>query len=139
MWWRSDDVAITVTHSLQLTLVFFRSLIVYPYPVSLCLCAATNSCPYMNPGVHTIELVLLRFIYNPTHSKILTTTVRVFCTHMGLRTTMRPSSAYKTMLYYTVDNINPCCASCGPQDSSSTTITTSSTCNMPNVLVILFL
>ena len=37
MWWRSDKYSNDLHHSLQLTLVFFRSLSMTPYPVALCL------------------------------------------------------------------------------------------------------
>ena len=38
----------------------------------------------MNPGVHTIDLVFLRFVYRYTLSDILIMFVSAVCTHNGL-------------------------------------------------------
>ena len=55
--------------------------------------ADTPSYFHMNPGVNVIALILPRFICSLTHSKILTTSVSVICTHMELWPDMRPSSS----------------------------------------------
>ena len=41
----------------------------YP-PVDICLYVLTPYCPQMNPGIHIISLVLLRFVYRPILLKI---------------------------------------------------------------------
>ena len=83
---------------LQLTLVLFRSQNVTPSPVALFLYADVPCWPQMNPGVHTIYLVLPRFVCSPTLSDTLNITVSFVCTQMGLRPALQPSSKYKKML-----------------------------------------
>ena len=81
MWWRSDDADIVIPYSLHIILVFFCSLNVDPSHVDLHLYGNTPCCPQINTGVHTIDLVLPRFVYSHTLSKVLTTTARVVFTH----------------------------------------------------------
>ena len=85
------------------------------------------------PGVHTIALFLMNFMCSPSLSNILKTSTRVVCTHMGLRPYMWPSSSQNTMLCYLVAHTRPICASCDPQNSSSTALTTAHTSMLKTV------
>ena len=66
-WERLFKKICLVLHSVQLTRVFFQYLNVSPSPVSLHLYAVSPHFPRMNPGVHTIALVLsmLSFLPHP--------------------------------------------------------------------------
>ena len=93
IWCRREEAVIVPPQSLQLTLVLLLYQKVGPYPVALRLHSSTTCWTQMNPGVHIIALVFLRFVCTPTLSKILTMAANTVCTHIGLCPTICPSFA----------------------------------------------
>ena len=81
MWCQRDDSGIVTPQTLQLTIVYFPSLNLYPSPVDRRLCAAYYCYTQTNRRINTNAFVLPGFVYSPTISNIHTSTVSAFCTH----------------------------------------------------------
>ena len=133
MWCRSYYDTIVSPQTSPLTLFHFLFLNVYPSPVSRRLYSSSLCCNHINRGLHTIAFVLPRFAFSLTISNISTSAGSVFCTHMGFLPLIYPPYAYKTMLCLPASHSSPCCASCRPHTSSSTSLTTAPTTMLKTV------
>ena len=83
MWWWREDSAIALPYSSQLILVLLFYPKVSPSPIALLLYENVSCWPQINPRVHTIALVLPRFVWRSTLLNILTISVRVVCTNFA--------------------------------------------------------
>ena len=83
IWWQMEESAIVPPHSAQLSMFLFLSLKLSPSPVTLLLYTSVPCWTQMNPGVHTIALVLTRFFGSPPSLKCLPWLAVSFGTRWG--------------------------------------------------------